>query len=96
MGDRVRAETAEDQVTRVLLEYADRAPTGGALSPTLSLRRDLAIESLALVSVMVRIGEELGVDLAEASLELVGVETVGDVTALARGLAARARATSAA
>lgn len=93
MGERVRAETAEDQVTRVLLEFADRAPAGGALPPTTSLRRDLAIESLALVSVMVRIGEELGVDLADANVELVGVETVGDVMALARGLAARARAT---
>jgi acyl carrier protein len=90
MGERVRAETAEERVTRVLATYAESAPRG-ALSPTMSLRRDLEIESLTLVSALLRIGDELGVDFADAGVSLVGVETVGDVIALARRVTATAR-----
>jgi acyl carrier protein len=89
MSAHVRAEATEDRVTRVLLEYAERAPTGGTLAPSLSLRRDLAIESLTLVSVMLRLGEELGVDVVEAGIELSGLETVADVLRVGRALSAK-------
>jgi hypothetical protein len=38
------------------------------------------------VAVVLRLGEELSVDVVESGLEIGGLETVGDVTALARQL----------
>lgn len=42
------------------------------------------IESLSLVSLTVRLGEELGVDIVELGLELGDVKNVGDLVNLAR------------
>lgn len=84
-------DALEGWVAGLLAEYAQRPP-GNPPDAALSLRDDLAIESLSLVSLVVRLGDELGVDAAEESLELQGLATVGDLLALARRLAARARA----
>jgi acyl carrier protein len=81
-------DSLESWVGRLLGEYAQR-PVTGALDPALSLRDDLAIESLSLVSLVVRLGDELGVDASDDSLELAGLSTVGDLYGLARRLAQR-------
>jgi acyl carrier protein len=78
-------------VGRLLAEYAQKAAPE-PLDPRLSLRDDLAIESLSLVSLVVRLGDELGADAADESLELGGLATVGDLIDLARRLEGRARA----
>ena len=49
----------------------------------LSLKNDLAIESLSLVSLTLRLGDELGVDVAEMGLELGEVKTLGDLQNIA-------------
>jgi acyl carrier protein len=79
------SDAAEEQVTRLLAGYAQR-PLGPRPDPRLSLRDDLGIESLALVSLVVRLGDELGVDASDDALELAGLSTVGDLVALARRL----------
>lgn len=76
---------AEERVTRLLAGYAAR-PLGAAPDARLSLRDDLGIESLSLVSLVVRLGDELGVDAADDALDLGGLRTVGDLMALARRL----------
>jgi acyl carrier protein len=78
-------ETLETLLTRLVLEYAQAIPAT-PLPPTLSLRRDLAIDSLSLVSLALRVGDELGVDLPSLGIELGGLQTVGDLFALARSL----------
>jgi acyl carrier protein len=78
-------EAAEEQVTRLLSGYAQK-PLGPRPDPRLSLRDDLGIESLSLVSLVVRLGDELGVDAADDALDLAGLATVGDLVALARRL----------
>ena len=83
------SESCADLVTRLLSEYAPALPSARPLPPTLSLRRDLALESLALVSVMVRLGDELSADLAEMGFELAGIDTVADLVEVARTLSAR-------
>jgi acyl carrier protein len=80
----------EDRVTRLLLEHARNVPGERPLSPALSLRQDLAIESLSLVAVALRLGDELDVDVVESGIELGDVKTVGDLLTVARGLARRA------
>ena len=79
------SDAAEEQVTRLLAGYAQRS-LGPRPDPRLSLRDDLGIESLALVSLVVRLGDELGVDASDDALELAGLSTVGDLVALARRL----------
>ncbi len=77
----------ETRIGGILLEYAQVAKTL-PLDASLSLRGDLAIESLSLVSVVLRIGDEFGVDIAntDTELELSRFETVGDMLALAQSL----------
>jgi acyl carrier protein len=76
----------EEQVTRLLAGFAQKA-LGARPDPRLSLRDDLGIESLSLVSLVVRLGDELGVDAADDALDLAGLKTVGDLVVLARRLA---------
>jgi acyl carrier protein len=76
-------DAAEEQVTRLLAGYAQR-PLGPRPDPRLSLRDDLGIESLSLVSLVVRLGDELGVDASDDAIDLAGLSTVGDLVALAR------------
>jgi len=82
-------EPLEDRVGRLLLQYAGAGGVAQPLDPALLLGNDLGVESLSLVSVAVRLGEELGVDIVEQGAELGDLRTVGDVIALARELASR-------
>jgi acyl carrier protein len=79
-------ETPEAQVERLVREYSQSAPQEGPLSLRLSLRDDLAIESLTLVSLAVQLGTELGVDVVDVGLELGEVRTLGDLVRVARGI----------
>jgi acyl carrier protein len=75
------AETMEERVTRLVMEYASSAPSL-PVDPALSLRRDLAIDSLSLVSLTLRLGEEMSCDVVEMGLELGRLETFRDLVAL--------------
>lgn len=80
-------ETLEACVERLVLEYAQSVPAELPLERRLSLRNDLAIESLSLVSLALRLGGELGVDIVEQGVELGRLSTVGDLLDVARTLA---------
>jgi acyl carrier protein len=79
-------DTTEARIERLVLEYAQTVPAGRPLDARLSLRDDLAIESLSLVSLTLRIGDEMGVDVMEVGVELGAVKTVGDLVRVARTL----------
>jgi acyl carrier protein len=70
----------------LVLEYAETGDLRLPLDARLSLRGDLGIESLSLVSLVVRIGEELGTDIADRGVDLQGLRTVADLTALVGSL----------
>jgi acyl carrier protein len=82
----------ESKVTALVLEYALQAPTERPLRPERSLRDEIGIDSFALVSLMLRLGEELNVDLAEESarlgIDLQTVVTFGDLVRMAQTLSA--------
>jgi len=84
----------ESCVERLVLEYAQSVPSERPLRPSLSLRNDLAIESLALVSLALRLGGELGVDIVEQGVELGRLSTLGDLLNAARTLTEQAARTS--
>ena len=82
-----QVQQVDEWLPRLLGEYAQR-PVAAPLDARLSLRDDLAIESLSLVSLVVRLGDKLGVDAADDSLDLAGLKTVGDLVTLAHRLEA--------
>jgi acyl carrier protein len=77
-------ESLEARVERLVLEYAQSLPTGRPLDPRLSLRDDLVIESLSLVSLTLQLGDELGVNVVDLGIELGGLRTLGDLVSMAR------------
>ncbi len=76
-------ETTTARVERLVREFAQGLPAGRPLDGKLSLKNDLAIESLSLVSLTLRLGDELGVDVVEMGLELGDVKTLGDLVQVA-------------
>jgi acyl carrier protein len=94
MSKGARLETLDAQVERLVLEYAQKAPPKLPLNPLLSLQSDLAIESLSLVSLAVRLGDELGVDVSALNLEIGNLRTVGDLVVVARQLSQSNRASN--
>ena len=70
-----------DRVCALVLQYATTTPDL-PMAPSLSLRGDLSIDSLTLVSLTLRLGDEAGIDLIEAGVDLGRLETVGDLVAL--------------
>jgi len=81
--DGLRERDLARHVESLVLEYAQSPPLASPLDSRLSLKDDLAIESLSLVSLTLRLGDELGVDVVELGLELGDVKTVGDLLRIA-------------
>jgi acyl carrier protein len=82
----MEVETSEARVTRLVLEYCVRAPDSRPLDAGLVLKEQLGIESMSLVSLLVRLGDELGIDIAELDLELGNIKTMGDLLRVAQML----------
>jgi acyl carrier protein len=90
VGDRETAASVEHKITGLVLEYALQAPEERPLRPEYSLRDEIGLDSFALVSLMLRLGEELNVDLAEESgrlgIDLQQIVTFGDLVRMAKTL----------
>jgi len=77
--------TLEQRIIGLVLEYAQTPPSGPVL-PRMSLRRDLSVDSLSLVSLTLRLGDELAVDLVRHGFDLSRLDTVGDLIAFGRSV----------
>ncbi len=77
-------KSIEDTVSSALIDYVQDVPKNGFFEPHRSLRDDLGIESLTLVSIILRIADELGMDPMSFSGELTPPATVGDLLALGK------------
>ena len=75
-----------ERVSGLLLEYVPEEGRERPITPTLSLRDDLAIDSLSLVALVLRVGDECGVDVVETGFNLSALLTVGDLFQLAQNL----------
>jgi acyl carrier protein len=78
--------STKERVESLLLEYAQSVPGARPLRADLSLQHDLAIESLSLVSLALRLGSEFGVDVVDLGIELGNLKTVGDIFNMAQTL----------
>jgi acyl carrier protein len=80
---------AAQTIARLIKEYAQaQVPETAVLNPALSLRGDLEIDSLSLVSLTIRLGEEFNVDIVESGIEFGRLETVADLMEVAKKLQA--------
>jgi acyl carrier protein len=82
----------EDAVFALIGQTLTRPIERAAITPQTNLRKDLGLDSLALATLLVRFGEEIGVDPDEI-IETIAVDrilTVGDVVAMGSKLAGRA------
>jgi acyl carrier protein len=75
----------DERIAKLALEYA-QSPAVVPLADTLSLRRDLGIDSLSMVSLVLRVGDVADVDLLELDIDMTRLDTVGDLVALGRRL----------
>ena len=80
-----------DLVASVLAEYVPVMPATRPLPEGLSLRLDLELDSLALVSVVVRLGDDFGIDVSDQAFDMAEVQTVGDLANLVEQLAQSTR-----
>ncbi len=74
------------RVAALVREYSS-SPRTGPLDPKASLRNDLGVDSLSLVSVTVTLGDELGIDLVEWGADLAKLVTLADLVELGHALA---------
>jgi acyl carrier protein len=80
------SETAlQDCIRGILSDYSELNPSA-PLNLSLSIRNDLAIDSLTFVSILLRLEDALEVDLIEKGVELHTIESVGDLIDIARSL----------
>jgi acyl carrier protein len=86
MPEETQMRDLDSLIWNLICEYSQMIPGGGAWTPTLSLRKDLAIDSLSLVSLTLRLGDELSVDVVDLGLDLGGLDTIGDLIALGHSL----------
>ncbi len=80
----------ESRISQLLSEYAQTQKSyfskKGLLKGELSLKGHLSLDSFSLVSILLRLGDELNIDLSQFDLALQKIETVGDVLQLAQKL----------
>lgn len=87
-------ETMSERITRLLLQHMPSEIAARPLPARLSIRDELGVESLSLVSVLVDLGAELEVDITESGVELSRIQTVGDLIEVADDLLAAAERAS--
>ena len=83
--------SVESKITDLVLEYALNAPADRPLRSEYSLRDQIGLDSFALVSLMLRLGEDFNVDLTEEStrlgINMQEILTFGDLVRMARAIA---------
>jgi acyl carrier protein len=79
------AVDVDARVVALVREYST-SPRPGPLDPKASLRTDLGVDSLSLVSVAVALGDDFGIDLVEWGADLSKLVTLADLVALGHSL----------
>jgi acyl carrier protein len=82
----------ETTVLRLLREALPARSAKMEILPEMSLQKDLAMDSLALVAFAVRLGEEFDIDLNQFADSIGDTRTVGDVLLAARRIVEQTKA----
>jgi acyl carrier protein len=82
----------ETTVIKLLREALPARSAKMEILPEMSLQRDLAMDSLALVAFAVRLGEEFGIDLNQFADRIGDTRTVNDVIVTAKSIVEQTKA----
>lgn len=82
----------ETTVVKLLREALPARSAKMEILPEMSLQRDLAMDSLALVAFAVRLGEEFGIDLNQFADRIGDTRTVNDVIVTAKSIIEQTKA----
>jgi acyl carrier protein len=82
----------ETTVIKLLREALPARSAKMEILPEMSLQRDLAMDSLALVAFAVRLGEEFGIDLNQFADRIGDTRTVNDVIVTAKSIIEQSKA----
>lgn len=85
-------DKVEATVLKLLREALPARSAKMEILPEMSLQRDLAMDSLALVAFAVRLGEEFGIDLNQFADKIGDTRTVNDVLVTARQIVEQTKA----
>ncbi len=76
-------EEFERRVLSIVASFTKMKPSKITVASTLG--QDLRIDSLALVSLIVRLEEELGMEIDDEAMALNGLHTVADIVSTMKG-----------
>jgi acyl carrier protein len=79
-----KSEVADDEICRIIGSVISKASVKGGVTPAMSLRGDLGIDSLGLMSIVFALEENLGVDAFSQVEQFVGAEYVSDIVKIVR------------
>ena len=79
----INLNSIENRISTILAEYLQTNPLNLPFDSSISIRDTLGLKSLALVSLILRIGDEFEVDITDSVTELNSIITVGDLYSLA-------------
>jgi acyl carrier protein len=81
----MQTQEIHDCIRGILVDYCE-LNASAPLDLSLSIREDLAIDSLTFVSIILRLEDALKVDLLESGIELHTISTIGDLVRAGQSL----------
>ena len=84
--------TIETAILKLLREALPARSAKMEILPEMSLQKDLAMDSLALVAFAVRLGEEFDIDLMQFADRIGETRTVNDVIVMAKSIIEQSKA----
>ncbi|MFF9768231.1 acyl carrier protein [Streptomyces sp. NPDC014636] len=79
-----KSDVADDEICRIIKSVISKASVKGGVTPAMSLRGELGIDSLGLMSIVFALEENLGVDAFSRVEQFVGAEYVSDIIKIVR------------
>lgn len=74
----------DEAICRIIGSAVPRAAATGGVTPSMSLRSDLGIDSVGLMSVVFLLEEQVGFDAFDYVQEFINAEYVSDIIAIVR------------
>ncbi|WP_058041424.1 acyl carrier protein [Streptomyces roseifaciens] len=75
---------SDDEICRIIASAIAQKAAKKGVSPEMSLRGDLGVDSLTLVSIVFVLGEKTGIDAFGRVEEFVRAESVADIIKVVR------------
>ncbi|MCK7624969.1 acyl carrier protein [Streptomyces sp. RS10V-4] len=79
-----KGPVTDEAICRIIGSVIPKAAAQGGVTPEMDLRADLGIDSLALMSIVFVLEEQVGIDAFSKVEQFVGAEAVSDIIDIVR------------